>query len=325
MIQKLKSNILLVGIILAFLVGILVPMGSGVAEAISIAGDIGVAAVFLAYGLRIRTVEVLSGLRDLKLQGALLALTFIVFPLFGLVIYHGVGLFNSSPFLLGLLYLTLLPSTIQSSVTFVSIAAGDVARAVCAATISNVLGIFITPLLVLLLMDVAGASAGSFSKVLFQLLLPFFVGQLFQPLTGKYLRKHKWITKTVDTASIITIVLGAVVGATQAGVWSEVRGLELILILILICALLGASLAFAIGISRLLNEPKSSEIVLLMCGSMKSLASGLPMANAIFPAAAVAPLIVPVILYHQIQLFVCSILANRLAQGASKNSAAQHI
>lgn len=319
MLQKLKSNILLIGIIIAFIVGIAFPIGEGAAKAISTAGNIGVAAVFLAYGLRIRTIEVLRGLRDLKLQAALLALTFIVFPLLGLGIYYGIGLFSESPFLLGLLYLTLLPSTIQSSVTFVSIAGGDVARAVCAATISNVLGIFITPVLVLLLMDAQGASAGSFSKVLCQLLLPFFLGQLFQPLTGTYLRKHKWITKTIDNASIITIVLGAVVGATQAGVWSEVSAAELILILILIIFLLGASLALSVGISRLLHQPKASEIVMVMCGSMKSLASGLPMANAIFPAASVAPLIVPVILYHQIQLFVCSILANKLGRRAAEN------
>lgn len=314
MFAKFKSNILVIGIILAFIIGIIFPIGPKSASAIATAGDIGVGAVFLAYGMRIRTIEVLRGMRDLKLQGALLALTFILFPLIGLGSYYGIGFFSNSPFLLGLLYLTLLPSTIQSSVTFVSIAGGDVARAVCAATISNVIGIFITPLLVLLCMNVEGANAGSFTKVLYQLLLPFFIGQLFQPITGTFLRKHKWITKAVDTTSIVIIVLGAVVGATRAGVWTKVSGTELLLLLISIVAILFISLALAVGLSRVLHQPKSSEIVMIMCGSMKSLATGLPMANAIFPAATVAPLIVPVILYHQIQLFLCSILANRLGE-----------
>lgn len=319
MLKILKSNLLVIGIILAFIIGITIPMSVNSARTITSIGNIGVAGVFLAYGLRIRTIEVFHGLRDIKLQGAILLITFIFLPLLGLTLFYLLGHFLTSPFLLGLLYLTLLPSTVQSSVSFVSIAGGDVARAVCAATISNILGIFITPLLVIIFIGAGGITSDGFTKVLYQLLLPFFIGQLFQPVTGAFFRKHKWITKTVDLSSIITVVLGAVVTATQAGVWKKVSGAEIILITTLITVILFLTFAFTIALSRILKQPESSKIVMLMCGSMKSLATGLPMANAFFPAATVAPLIVPVILYHQIQLFICSIIANYLGK-ATKNS-----
>ncbi|MDR6938805.1 bile acid:sodium symporter family protein [Arcanobacterium hippocoleae] len=314
MLAFLKTKALVIGIVLAFIIGIAVPIGESAANVINTIGNVGVAGVFLAYGLRIRTSEVLRGLRDIKLQGTVFALTFGIFPLIGLAFYYGIGIFSASPFLLGLLYLTLLPSTIQSSVSFVSIAGGDVARAVCAATISNVVGIFLTPVLVLLFLDVAGVSAGNFQKVLTQLLLPFFIGQLFQPFTGAYLRKHNWITKIVDLFAIITVVLSAVISATHAGVWSKIGAWELTFVISAILIMLGLTLFFSVSAARILKQPKESEIVLIMCGSMKSLATGLPMANAFFPAASVAPLIVPVILYHQIQLFVCSLLADHLGK-----------
>lgn len=306
----------IVSILLILVVGILVPIPFAWIEILTTIGTVAVMVLFLVYGMRLRTSEVWEGLKNLKLQGSVFISTFVVFPVLGLVLTPVASPILGVHFATGLLYLTLLPSTVQSSVSFTSIAGGNVAGAVCAATISNVLGMAVTPLLVMVVM---GASTGvgwqSIIDVLTQLLIPFILGQLLQPKFGDWVRKSRWLTKSVDRGTILIVVAAGVAGATARGLWADVSWSDAVLLVVASAIVLAIMMGGTWYAGRLLSLPREDAIALLMCGSKKSLATGLPMAAIIFPAHIVAAVTVPVIVFHQLQLMVAAVLARRLSVG----------
>ncbi|SDU80950.1 solute carrier family 10 (sodium/bile acid cotransporter), member 7 [Arcanobacterium phocae] len=308
----MRKDPLIIGIILALCAGLFIPFSREVANGFGIAADIGVALVFLLYGMRLPTREVLSGLANIRLQGSILLATFVIFPLEG----WGVATL-ASPLLgpelaRGIFYLSLLPSTVQSSVTFVSIANGNVGAAIAAATLSNIAGMFITPVLVAVFMSVPGADTGGFGSILVKLLLPFIAGQLLQPWFGAWMRSRRDLTKTTDTGAIILVVLTATTVATLDGSWSVITAYSLVVLLIVLALFLALMLTLtwfgSLGLAR------KDRIVLLMCGSKKSLATGLPMANALFVASLVGTIGIPLIIFHQLQLMVCAVIARKLSR-----------
>ncbi|MBM7825390.1 sodium/bile acid cotransporter 7 [Arcanobacterium pluranimalium] len=311
---KVKPDFLITGIIAAFIIGILFPVSAHYEALVSAIGDAAVALVFLFYGMRLHSAEVLRGLRDLKLQLSVLASTYVVFPLSGMTAYWLLSPIIGESFALGIFFLSLLPSTVQSSVTFVSIARGDVAGAVCAATISNILGIFLTPFLVFVFMGAQTQSTQGFSSVLLKLLLPFAIGQVLQPFFGDFMRKHRSLTKFTDNLAIIIVVFSAVTSASNEGVWNSISITQLVYLVAILGIILALMLLLTWFGGKDLNFAYPQRVVLLMCGSKKSLASGLPIAKALFTGSAVATLVMPVILFHQIQLFVCAIIARRLSR-----------
>lgn len=296
------------------LAGLVVPLPAPARAGVAVAADVAVVVLFLLYGARLSTREVLAGLRNVRLQGGILLATYAVYPLLGLALQAATGPALGPALTTGMLYLTLLPSTVQSSVAFTSVARGNVAGAICAATVSNVLGMVLTPLLVLALMGRSGSVGfGGLREVLLQLLLPFVVGQVVQPVVGARVRAHRGLTLAVDRGTILLVVLSAVTAATAAGVWAAVSWQMLAALLALCVVLLTAVLAATWWGGRALGLDGPDRIALLMCGSKKSLATGLPMAAVLFPGAVAATVAVPVIVYHQLQLMVGAVLARRLA------------
>jgi sodium/bile acid cotransporter 7 len=116
---------------------------------VKIATDVVIAFMFFLYGARLATSNVIAGVAHWRLHALVLASTFVMFPLVGLVLFHGLPQWLvPGPLALGMLYLCLLPSTIQSSLAFTSIAGGNVPAAMCSATLSSLIGALATPLLV---------------------------------------------------------------------------------------------------------------------------------------------------------------------------------
>jgi solute carrier family 10 (sodium/bile acid cotransporter), member 7 len=298
----------------AMLIGVLVPMPSGARAVVGAAADAAVVLLFLLYGMRLPTRDVLAGLRNVRLQGGILAATFVLFPLLGLALAAlATGLVG--PALAGgLLYLTLLPSTVQSSVALTAVARGNVAGAICGATVSNVVGMVVTPLLVLTFMDRSGTVGfGGLRSVLLNLLLPFVVGQLLQPLAGDWIRRHRPLTLLVDRGTIVLVVLAAVSEATASGAWDGLRVWTIVALVALCAALLVTALSATWWGGARLRLDLPDRIALLMCGSKKSLATGIPMAAVLFTPAAAGAVAVPLIIFHQLQLVVGAVLARRLA------------
>ncbi|MEN5075103.1 bile acid:sodium symporter [Isoptericola cucumis] len=301
--------------------GLVIPVGPGAQRVVDVVSDVAVTALFLVYGMRLSTREVWAGLRNGRLQGGILASTYVVFPLLGLLVAWAVVPLVGAPLAAGMLFLALLPSTVQSSVAFTSVARGNVAGAICGATVSNVLGMLLTPLLVLWLMpDASGAAGagaagglGGVRTVLVQLLLPFVVGQLLQPLVGDWVRARRWLTLSVDRGTILVVVFSAVAAASSAGVWAGTSAWVIAALLLVSAVLLAVMLAITWWGGAALRLPVTDRVALLMCGSKKSLATGLPMASVLFPVAVAGVVAVPVIIFHQLQLVVCAVLARRLA------------
>jgi sodium/bile acid cotransporter 7 len=239
--------------------------------------------------------------------------TFVLFPVVGLVLGHLAEPWLGREVTVGLIYLSLLPSTVQSSIAFTSIAHGNVPAAVCAASISNLAGVVVTPILVGLLLHSGGGgfSFGSIVKIGEQIFLPFVIGQLARPVVGGWIRRHAKLTRVVDRGSILLIIYSAFSAGVVAGIWSQVDRLSLGLIVVLDCLMLGIALLVTRLVGQLARLSYADALVLLFCGSKKSLASGLPMANILFAGRPVGLIVLPLMLFHQIQLVVCAVIAQR--------------
>ncbi|WP_435368484.1 bile acid:sodium symporter family protein [Sphingomonas faeni] len=300
----------------------LLPARGEMATIVGYAADIGIVLLFFLHGAKLSRDAILSGLRNWKLHLAVLAITFVAFPLFGL------GLtalpFVTGPLAAGLLFLTLLPSTVQSSIAFTAIARGNVAAAVCSASFSNLLGILVTPALVALLMNTSGSggiSIESIEAIVLQLLVPFVAGHLLRPWIGAWVTRNKSLLTVVDRGSILLVVYSAFGAAVVEGLWTKLSIGDLILIGLLCAALLAFVLGLTFAVARLMKLPREDAIVLQFCGSKKSLASGVPMAGVLFPPAQVGVILLPVMLFHQLQLIACAVIARRYAKSAPRDIA----
>lgn len=294
---------------------------AGVAGAVA---DAGIVLLFFLHGAKLSRAAVIDGMRNLRLHGAVLATTYVLFPLLGLAFAALPGLPEGVA--TGMLFLTLLPSTVQSSIAFTAIARGNVAAAVCAASFSNLAGIVVTPLLVALLLNRAGGgfSLASVETILLQLLLPFVVGHALRSWIGGFIARNRRMVGLVDRGSILLVVYSAFGAAVVDGLWQRVSGGTLALVLLTATALLAVALATTWWIGRTLGFSREDRVVLLFCGSKKSLASGVPMAGVLFPAAAVGPVILPLMIFHQLQLIACAVIARRMAgagDGAAETAA----
>ena len=273
-----------------------------------------IALMFLLQGARLSPQNALAGARHWRLHAMVLGSTFLLFPAIGLTMRAIAPGLLSAPLWGGLLMLCLLPSTVQSSIAFTSIARGNVAAALCAATASNLFGILLTPLLAGLLLSAHGGfSARAVGDIVVQLLLPFMAGQLARPWIAAWVGRHKALTNVVDRGSILLIVYVAFSEGVTHGIWHQLDAGNFATLALLDVALLGAVLlATSVG-SQLLGFDRADQITIVFCGSKKSLASGLPMASVLFAGQSVGLIVLPLMLFHQIQLMVCAALARRWA------------
>jgi solute carrier family 10 (sodium/bile acid cotransporter), member 7 len=278
--------------------------------------NIAIVLLFFLHGAKLSREAILNGLLHWRLHLATLLVTFGLFPILGLAVIRVPGI--DPALLAGLLFLTLLPSTVQSSIAFTSLARGNVPAAVCAATLSNLLGIFLTPMLVAMLMNIQGVQANiSFDmvrKIALQLLLPFVVGHLARPWIGKWVTEHKKLIGQTDRSSILLVVYTAFSEAVVQGLWSRCPWWSFCVLVILCSVLLTIVLLASWGIGRSMGLSRADAIVLLFCGSKKSLVSGVPMASVLFPATQVGMILLPLMIFHQIQLIVCAVIARLMGR-----------
>ncbi|MBZ9791513.1 bile acid:sodium symporter [Rhizobium sp. 3T7] len=298
----------------------LLPAKGAFAGYFGIATNLAVALLFFLHGARLSRDVVIAGLLHWRLHLAILLTTFGLFPILGLGLGFVPEWILPKPLYLGILYLSVLPSTVQSSIAFTSMAGGNVPAAICSASASNIFGMFLTPLLVGLLFSVGGH--GSFSwdilgQILLQLLLPFVVGQVLQPWIGNWIRAKKTLLMPVDRGSILMVVYLAFSKAVVEGLWHTFSIADIAAVIIADMGLLALVLCFTMFGSRLLGFSKADEITITFCGSKKSLASGAPMASVIFAGQSVGAIVLPLMLFHQIQLMVCAVIAQKYAAKAA--------
>ena len=275
-----------------------------------------IALLFFMHGAKLSRAAVIAGLTHWRLHCAILLFTFAVFPILGLILKPMLAWLVTPALYLGILFLCVLPSTVQSSIAFTSVARGNVAAAVCSASASNLIGIFLTPFLVSLLLTASTAGHSSFDailKIVYQLLLPFIAGQIARPLILAWQERHKEVLKMIDQSSILLVVYVAFSEAVVQGLWRQVP-MKMLFGLVLISAImLVLIMGLTIIYSRRFGFSTEDEIVLLFCGSKKSLASGVPMAKVLFASHMLGGVLLPLMIFHQLQLMVCAVVAQRYA------------
>ena len=274
--------------------------------------------LFFMHGAKLSFNAIMNGIRNWKLHILIFSITFIVFPLLGLCLQVFVPTLLSEDLYLGFLYLCTLPATVQSAIAFTSIARGNVAAAVCSASASTLLGVFITPILVGILMHTQAAGSidliDTITSIMLKLMLPFAVGHLSRRFIGKWVDSHRKIIGKTDQTSILLVVYVAFSDAVVNGIWQLVNGFSFAVISILSTIMLFIVLMISTFSARLLGFSKEDEITIVFCGSKKSLASGVPIASVIFPVSVMGIMVLPLMIFHQIQLMICAVLARKYAQ-----------
>ena len=303
-------------LIATVLLATLLPCRGAAAGIFEVVTDLAIGLLFFLHGAKLPREAVVAGMTHWRLHLTVLASTFVLFPVLGLVLKPLLAPLVSPDLYLGVLFLCTLPSTVQSSIAFTSIARGNVSAAIVSASASSLLGIFLTPLLVGVM--IAGSGNGALSwhsvgAIVVQLFVPFVAGQVARRWIGEWVRRRATLLTFVDRGSILLVVYTAFSAAVLQGLWHQLPlpvlgGLVLVNAVLLACALLATRYgARALGFSR------EDEITIVFCGSKKSLASGVPMAKVLFAGHPLGLIVLPTMLFHQVQLMTCAVLARRYA------------
>jgi len=286
-----------------------------------------IALLFFMHGAKLSREKIIAGGGHWRLHLWVMFSTFVMFPALGMLFVWWHPLNLSTEIYTGFMYLSILPATVQSSIALTSLAGGNVAAAVCSASASSLLGVFISPLLVSLLMnvhsDVPGGSLEQIGRIMLQLLVPFVIGHLSRRWIAGWVERNRGLIGKTDQASILLVVYSAFSEAVVNGIWHRVGAMTLVWIVVGSLGLLFVVLAVNLAAAKLFGFNRADEITILFCGSKKSLANGVPMANILFPSAPVGIIVLPLMIFHQVQLMVCSMLAQRYKKAGEKLAAGE--
>jgi sodium/bile acid cotransporter 7 len=330
LVEKMKKEWFLVGMVVAIaLATITAPLGqSGGWIHLDQLTGIGVAIVFFLHGLGLSPQKIKQGVSNWKLHVYIQCATFVVYPLLWLLLGDGLLAYLPSALAFGFCYLFVLPSTISSSVAMTSVGKGNVPGAIFNASLSSILGVVITPLLIQLFMGFEGvkldllASVWSIAKLL---LLPMIAGQWLRPWLIAWVEKHKSVVNKIDKYVILLIVYNAFCDSVANGIWHDFSMGMLASSIALCCVILLVMVHLIQWGARKTGFALSDEVAAVFCGTKKTLAAGVPMAKVIFGADPnLGMLLLPIMLYHPIQIFYCAILANRYA-GQVESQRAQSV
>jgi sodium/bile acid cotransporter 7 len=294
----------------------LLPASGQVAVGFGWLTNIAIALLFFLHGAKLSRESIIAGAGHWRLHLLVFSLTFVLFPLLGLALKPLLSPLIGNDLYMGMLYLCALPATVQSAIAFTSLARGNIPAAICSAAASSLFGIFLTPLLVTLLLNVHGEGSSTLDAILkisVQLLLPFIAGQIARRWIGNWVARNKSWLRFVDQGSILLVVYGAFSEAVIEGLWHQIPLLDLVGLVVACCVVLTLVLVASTVLGKAFGFNQEDRITILFCGSKKSLATGVPMAQVLFAGSTIGVLILPLMLFHQIQLMVCAVLAQRFA------------
>ncbi len=295
----------------------LLPCSGDAAVLFNVITNVAICLLFFLHGAKLPREAVVAGITHWRLHLLVLLGTFAVFPLLGLLLRPLLSPLVTPDLYLGILFLCVLPSTVQSSIALTAVARGNVPAAICSASASNLIGIFLTPILVSLLIVQhanTNASLDAVWHIALQLLLPFVAGQVLQPWIGGFVAKYKSVLRLVDQSVILLVVYTAFSEAVGQGLWQQMPAKSLAGLLLIDVILLALVIGISTFASRRFGFNGEDEVTIVMCSSKKSLASGVPMAKVLFSGHALGAVVLPLMLFHQLQLMVCAVLAQRYAR-----------
>lgn len=277
----------------------------------------GVSIIFFFYGLKLSPEKLRTGLSNWKLHLLIQSSTFILFPVFVLAFSF---LLNDSEYRLlwiGTFYLAALPSTVSSSVVMVSIAGGNLPAAIFNASISSIIGIFVTPIWMSFFIEETGSTVGLVDVILklcLQVLAPVILGILLHHKWGDFAEKYKTGLRYFDQSIILLIVYTAFCESFYGNMFSSHPMTEIVMLSFIMISFFLVMFFFMYILSSLFKFNREDTITLLFCGSKKSLVQGAVMGRVLFPNPVTFGLILlPLMLYHALQLIAGSMIAERMA------------
>jgi len=272
--------------------------------------------LFFFVGAKLARSAIVEGLLHWRLHLVILASTFVMFPLVALALYRAFPHLFDESIWLGLLFLAALPSTVQSSIALTSIARGNVAAAIAAASMSQLLGIFITPAILVLLAGVRGAevSVSGVGQIVVQIFVPFLVGHFCRPWIADWVARHKSLIALTDRGTILIAIYSAFSAAVIEGIWHHIPMAELGRLTVACLVLLAIALGFTWLTARLCKFNREDRIAILFCGTKKSLVQGVPMAKVLFAGSSLGLVLLPIMIFHQAQLMVCAYIARHYGE-----------
>lgn len=277
-----------------------------------------IALLFFMHGAKLSRQAIVAGAMHWRLHLLVFGCTFAMFPLIGVLLKPMLLPLLGEPLYIGMLFLCVLPGTVQSAIAFTSLAGGNVPAAVCSASASSIIGIVLTPLLVAALLNMqAGEPVSPLDSILSisaQLLLPFMAGHLLRPVIGGFVDRNRGWLGRIDQGSILLVVYTALSASVVDGLWQSVSVSKLMVLTAVCCMLLALVLWLTAWLGRSLGFSREDCITIVFAGSKKSMATGVPMAKVLFSGAMLGPALLPLMLFHQIQLMVCAVLAQKYAR-----------
>lgn len=269
--------------------------------------------LFFFHGAKLAREQIVAGLTHWRLHLTILACTFIFFPILGMLGFHILPGLMPHDLWIGILFVCALPSTVQSAIAFVSMARGNVPAAVASASASQMLGVVLTPILMGLMVGTHGTGAGAegMGKIAAEILLPFVVGHLMRPWIGGWVARHRRLVGLTDRSTILIAVYGAFSAAVIEGLWHKLSPAALGLLFAVDAVLLAIALSFTWGLGRVLGFERADRIAIQFCGTKKSILQGVPMAKVLFAGPQTGVILLPIMLFHQMQLMACAFIARR--------------
>ncbi|MGB3394437.1 MAG: bile acid:sodium symporter family protein [Stenotrophomonas sp.] len=319
MLRRLLPDTFTLALLGTVLLATLLPATGAAAQGLDRFTDFAIAALFFLHGARLPREAVVAGLLHWRLHLLILACTFVLFPLLGLAFKPLDGRVLTPELYLGVLFLCALPSTVQSSIAFTSMAGGNVPAAVCAASLSSILGVFLTPLLMGLLAGAQGGMADplhAVGAIMLQLLVPFVAGHLLRPWLAHWVERQRALLRYTDQGTVLLVVYGAFGESVSEGLWRTTPIGSLLAVALVSVLLLAIAMPGITWLARRLGFSRDDEIPIVFCGSKKSLATGVPIAKVLFAGGSLGAIVLPIMIYHQLQLLVCAMVARRYARKA---------
>lgn len=314
--MRVRPDAFVVALTCTVAIATVLPCDGISARAFHALGVVAIGSLFFLQGARLSRDAVVAGITNWRLHAAIACATFALFPILGTLLTELVPHLLPRSLILGVLFLCALPSTVQSSIALTSIARGNVAGAVCAATGSSLIGIVLTPLLFGFMSHIRGGSgidAHGILLIVAQLLLPFAVGHLLRPWLGPWAARNKSLLAITDRGSILIVVYTAFSGAVVHGIWQQLPPLTLAALGLMVVVLLTTSLLIMRFGVRVIGFNHADEVAALFCGSQKSIVSGIPIASVLFSGPILGFVVLPIMIYHPLQLVVGAWLARRYA------------
>jgi len=278
--------------------------------------NITVMLLFFFLGAKLARSAILGGITHWRMHLVILGCTFALFPVMGYTLSLLIPGFLSPALWSGVLFLAAMPSTVQSSIAFVSIAQGNVPAAIASASASQLAGVLLSPILVGILIGGAGTgdTLAGIGKVASLILLPFIVGHLLRPWIINWVTRYKAIIAITDRATIVIAVYSAFSAAVIEGIWGQLPPLLFVHLFLVCLLMLGVALTLTRAFARLGGFNREDEIVIVFCGTKKSMVQGVPMARVLFPGPEGGLILIPLMLFHQIQLMACAFIASHYAR-----------